>query len=271
MDARTPDGPETTGPARRRLGGIAVTAALAVVGLTEACTARPLSAGAVQERAVQEHAAQAGTRQADTGPADTGPGTPGPREALRLLKEGNRRWASGHARHPHQSVPWRWNVAAKQAPFATVVSCIDSRVPPEIVFDRGIGDMFTIRTGAQALDESVVLGSIEFGPHGYPSARLMVVLGHQQCGAISAAIESIESGVRAPGHIQAVVDALRPAYYVAKTQPGDLADNMTRAQTRLTVCRLRQDPLLRCLAATKGLMIVGGHYYLRSGLVEIIA
>ena len=70
-----------------------------------------------------------------------------------------------------------------QEPFATVISCIDSRVPPEIVFDRGLGDMFAIRTGAQVLDDRVVLGSIEFCPVHYPSARLMVVLGHQRCGA----------------------------------------------------------------------------------------
>ncbi len=238
-----------TAMTRRKLAGIAVTAALAAAGLTDAGAAQALAAS--DEQAYQ--------------------GTPGPREALQLLMEGNRRWSRGRARHPHQSVQWRWHVAGHQDPFATVISCIDSRVPPEIVFDRGIGDMFTIRTGAQALDESVVLGSIEFGPFNYSSARLMLVLGHQKCGAIAAAIEVIESGCRAPGHIQAVVDALRPAYYVAKPQPGDLADNMTRAQTRLTVHRLKQAPLLRKLMTTNGLTIVGGHYYLRSGLVEIIA
>lgn len=238
------------GPAmtRRKLAGTAVIAALAAAGLTDA-------EGAQAQAASDERAYQA---------------SPGPKEALRLLMEGNQRWSSGKARHPHQSVDWRWQMAGHQDPFATVISCIDSRVPPEIVFDRGIGDMFTIRTGAQALDEGVVLGSIEFGPSNYASARLMLVLGHQKCGAIAAAIGVIESGGRAPGHIQAVVDALRPAYRVAKPQPGDLAENMTRAQTRLTVNRLQQDPMLRELMTTSGLKIVGGHYYLHSGLVEII-
>ena len=184
---------------------------------------------------------------------------------------GNWRWARGRPRHPHQSVPWRLHVASHQEPFATVVSCIDSRVPPEIIFDRGIGDMFVIRTGAQALDDLVVLGSIEFGPVNYRSARLMVVLGHQKCGAVIAAIESIESGRPAPGHIQAVVDALRPAYRVAKPLPGDLTDNMIRAQIRLTVRRLRLDPLLRALIAGGRLAIVGGYYHLRSGIVDLIA
>ena len=237
-----------TAMTRRKLAGIAATAALAAAGLTNAEGAQALAAS--DERAYQ--------------------GTPGAQEALQLLVEGNQRWSRGKATHPDQSVQRRLQVAGHQDPFATVISCIDSRVPPEIVFDRGIGDMFTIRTGAQALDEGVVLGSMEFGPSNYSSARLMFVLGHQKCGAIAAAIEVIESGGRAPGHIQAVVDALRPAYNVAKPQPGDLADNMTRAQTRLTVHKLQQDPLLRELMTTKGLTIVGGHYYLSSGVVEII-
>jgi carbonic anhydrase len=154
-----------------------------------------------------------------------------------------------------------------QSPFATVICCIDSRVPPEVVFDAGLGDLFAIRTGAQTLDEQVVLGSIEFGPVNYSTAKLMFVLGHQDCGAVSAAIKVIESGGRAPGHIQAVVDALRPAYRIAKPQPGHLLDNMIRAQTRLTVQRLRRDPVLRKL----DLLIVGGRYDLYAGLVEIIA
>src|SRR6185437_10642320 len=201
----------------------------------------------------------------------TGVSGPSPQDALRLLMLGNRRWARGTAMHPHQSVPWRLHVSEHQEPFATVVSCIDSRVPPELVFDRGIGDLFVVRTSAQTLDDLVVLGSIEFGPVNYRSARLMVVLGHEKCGAVIAAIESIESGKPAPGHIKAVVDALRPAYRAAKPLPGDLVDNMIRAQVRLTVGRLKRDPLLRRVIADNGLLIVGGYYHLRSGAVDIIA
>jgi carbonic anhydrase len=196
---------------------------------------------------------------------------PGPHEALRLLMQGNQRWASGKLEHPHQSAARRRTVAEHQDPFATVVSCIDSRVPPEIIFDRGIGDLFVIRTGAQALDNHVVLGSIEFGPNGYDSARLIFVLGHQRCGAVIAAISAIESGEPAPGHIQAVVNALRPAYRAAAGQPGDLVENMVRAQVRLTVRRLKEDELISELIAKHGLLVVGGRYDLDSGRVEIIA
>lgn len=195
-----------------------------------------------------------------------------PAQALELLMEGNQRWVTGQLEHPHQSVERRLEVAPHQDPFAVVFSCIDSRVPPEIVFDRGVGDLFVIRTGAQALDDLVVLGSIEFGPNGYRSARLIFVLGHEGCGAITAAIQSIQSGVPAPGHIQAVVDALRPAYDVAITQPGDdLVEKMVRAQVVLTVQRLQNDPLIAELIQNEGLKVVGGRYGLASGRVELIA
>jgi carbonic anhydrase len=194
-----------------------------------------------------------------------------PHDALRALLDGNQRWVRGELEHPHQTVERRKEVASHQDPIAVVFSCIDSRVPPEIVFDCGIGDLFVIRTGGEALDDLVVLGSPEFGPSGYSSTRLIVVLGHQRCGAVIAAIESIESEIPAPGHISAIVDALRPAYQAAAGQPGDLVENMVRAQVRLAVATLNADPLLADLAKDQGLLIVGGRYDLESGAVEIIA
>jgi carbonic anhydrase len=194
-----------------------------------------------------------------------------PQEALKVLLEGNARWVRGEPEHPRQTIERRLEVADHQEPFAVVFSCIDSRVPPEIVFDCGLGDLFVVRTGGEALDDMVVLGSPEFGPSGYDSARLIMVLGHKRCGAIIAAIESIETGVPAPGHISAVVDALRPAYHAAVGRPGDLVENMVSAQVELTVEALRADPLLADLAADDGLVIVGARYDLESGAVEIIA
>jgi carbonic anhydrase len=194
-----------------------------------------------------------------------------PQEALKTLLEGNERWMRGELAHPRQTVERRLEVADHQQPFAVIFSCIDSRVPPEIVFDCGIGDLFVIRTGGEALDDMVVLGSPEFGPSGYASARLIVVLGHQRCGAITAAIESIRTKVPAPGHITAIVEALRPAYDAAVTRPGDLVENMVRAQVQLTVAALRADPLLADMVADDGLMIVGARYDLQSGAVDLIA
>jgi carbonic anhydrase len=146
---------------------------------------------------------------------------------------------------------------------------IDSRVPPEIVFDRGIGDLFVVRTGAHTAGD-VALGSVEYGPLEHETA-LIFVLGHQSCGAVKAAIESIRHNTPAPGHVAAVVDALRPAYAVASRQSGDLVDNMVRAQTKLTVAQLRREPTLAPRVTAGKLRIVGGHYSLPTGHVEVIA
>jgi carbonic anhydrase len=193
-----------------------------------------------------------------------------PEQALRLLLAGNRRWVTGGANHPHQSVARREALSHVQHPFATIVSCIDSRVPPELVFDRGIGDLAVIRTGAQVLDDGVVLGSVEFAAD-HLHTPLILIMGHQRCGAVKAAIEVIESGGTAPGHIQSVVDALRPAYAVAVREPGDLLDNMVRAQTRLAVERIRTDPLIQEFVADGRVRVHGAYYSLDSGAASIIA
>ncbi len=193
-----------------------------------------------------------------------------PKQALQLLLAGNRRWVSGQVTHPHQSVEHRVALRPGQRPFAAIVSCIDSRVPPELVFDRGAGDLAVIRTGAQALDDGVVLGSVEFACDQLETP-LVLIMGHQRCGAVKAAIGVIESGGAAPGHIQSVVDALRPAYAAAASGPGDLLDNMVRAQTRLTVARIETEPLIHDLSAQGKLTVHGGYYSLDTGAVTIIA
>jgi carbonic anhydrase len=183
---------------------------------------------------------------------------------------GNRRWVRSRLTRPNQSVARRRALRHEQNPFATVVSCIDSRVPPELVFDRGIGDLAVVRTGAQVLDAGVVIGSVEFTPD-HLATPLILVMGHQRCGAVKAAIETIQSGGTAPGHIQSVVDALRPAYAVAIRQRGNLLDNMVRAQTKLAVNALRAAPLIKKFISQGKLRVVGGYYSLDTGAVSIIA
>jgi carbonic anhydrase len=198
------------------------------------------------------------------GPAHAEPAPRDGHAALYLLLAGNRRWMRGTPVHPNQSVQRREQVAGGQSPFAVVFSCIDSRVPPEVVFDRGLGDLFVVRTGAHAVDD-VTLGSVEFGPAelGTP---LVLVLGHERCGAVIATIEAFaHHGGTAPGHIQAVVHALEPAYRAAVGRPGDLVENTVRAQTRLTVDRLRADPLLA------DRVVIGGRYDLDTGRVDVVA
>ncbi|HEY1644638.1 MAG TPA: carbonic anhydrase [Streptosporangiaceae bacterium] len=257
------------GVTRRGFFGTAGNAGLAVSGAAMAGLAGSVLAGAAPAQASTADPGQGAAEFADgAGPAPDGR-RPGPQEALRILLAGNRRWVLGQARHPRQSRWWRHHLATGQNPFATVVSCIDSRVPPELVFDCGLGEILTLRTGAQTIDDRVVLGSIEYGPATWASTRLILVLGHSGCGAVNDAIKVISSGGRAPGHIQAVVDALRPAYHAALGLPGNQLNNTIRAQIRLTVRRLERQPLLSDLIRRDGLMIVGGHYDLHSGLVTI--
>jgi carbonic anhydrase len=195
-------------------------------------------------------------------------------DPLTILLRGNERWALGKPEHPDQSVARREEQAlvAHQTPFAMVVSCIDSRVPPEIIFDQGIGNIFVIRTAGETIDD-LVLGSIEYGPVINASPQLVMVLGHDRCGAIHEAIHAIEHpDPPPPGHIGALVDALRPAYDIAvKEQPPDLEDHMIDVQVRLMVAVLKHDPVLAQRVADGKLSIVGGRYDLFFGRVSIIA
>lgn len=192
-----------------------------------------------------------------------------PSHALFALRAGNRRWANGDQNHPHESIHRRDAVAAGQDPYAVVFSCIDSRVPPELVFDTGVGDIFVVRTGAHTIDD-VAFGSIEFGPAELDTP-LIFVLGHERCGAVIATINAIQhEGGHAPGHLQAIVDALKPAYNAAIGRPGDLVDNMVREQVRLTVAQLSAAPLLAERITAGTLAIVGGRYDLDNWKVEII-
>ncbi|WP_329561092.1 carbonic anhydrase [Kitasatospora sp. NBC_01266] len=194
--------------------------------------------------------------------------TPGPDEAMRRLVEGNERWVAGELLHPHQTVARRLAVAAGQLPLATVFSCIDSRVPPEIVFDRGVGDLFVVRTAAQTNDD-LIQGAVEYGAE-EAVTPLVVVMGHQRCGAVSFAVDALNDGTEVPAHLVAVVEALKPAYEAAKPLPGDQVDNTIRAQTCLTADQLREDPLLAPLIGEHRVRVVGAYYSLDTGCVEFM-
>lgn len=188
-----------------------------------------------------------------------------PAQAWARLEAGNQHWAAGALEHPDQDLARRRQVAAQQDPLATIVSCIDSRLPPETIFDQGIGDLFAVRTGAQTID-GLVTASIEYGPleNGTP---LIVVLGHARCGAVTAAAHAIQDNQNLPGHLSAIVHLLRPAYHNAAAQPGDLIDNMVRAQISRTVRFLAQDAPLSALIDRGDLGLVGAYYDLDTGLI----
>ena len=158
-------------------------------------------------------------------------GTP-PRQAVAALAAGNARFVAGTATHPDQSVDRRAEVAPAQHPIAVIVSCSDSRVPPEIVFDQGLGDLFVVRCAGNVVSNED-LGSIEYAAE-HQGVRLVVVLGHQRCGAVTAAAQSDH----APGHIDSLVRAIRPAVLAVRGKPGDPIDNAVRANVRLVVHRI---------------------------------
>ncbi|MET9612512.1 carbonic anhydrase [Kitasatospora indigofera] len=220
--------------------------------------------------AVAALAAQLGTGTASAAPSASGgaAGVQGPGEALARLKAGNAAWVADRSAHPDASSARRRDLATHQEPFAVVFSCIDSRVPPELVFDQGLGDLMVIRTAAHTLD-GLVTGSLEYGPAEL-GAPLLVVLGHQRCGAVTAAVKSFQEGARLPGHLADIARDLRAPYEEARRQgtaPEQLVEATIRAQTRQTVAGLRSDRLLRPLVAAGKLRVVGAYYSLDTGEV----
>jgi carbonic anhydrase len=183
--------------------------------------------------------------------------------------EGNERWVNGTLQHPDRDPRQREFVAEKQDPFGVILSCIDSRVPPELLFDTGLGDLFVLRTGGQVV-EPVVTGSVEYGPltSGTP---LIVVLGHQRCGAVKAAYEAMRDGKELPGNLQAISEALRPAYEAAvKEKAADPVDAMVRIHVKQTSADLRSNKSLAPLVKKGDLAVVSAYYSLDSGQVEVL-
>ncbi|NEB36022.1 carbonic anhydrase [Streptomyces sp. SID14515] len=195
----------------------------------------------------------------------TAPRPATPAAALKALAAGNRRWRTLHQRHPHEAAGVRSTLVSGQSPFALILGCIDSRVPPELVFDQGLGDLMTVRSAGEVLDEAV-LGSIAYGvlELGIP---LVVVLGHQSCGAVAAAVHAEETGERLPVHIQYVADQIRPA--IVHGQHGDArVDATVSAQVRLVRSRLAREADLAAKVAAGELAIVGARYELSTQLVH---
>jgi len=211
-----------------------------------------------------------------------------PTDAISKLKEGNKRYTSGNLEHPHQSTEDRAQLAANsyenlgmtpaeaakrraelaksQHPFAIVVGCSDSRVPPEIVFDQGLGDLFVLRVAGNVIDDHS-LGSIEYAVD-HLAVRLILVLGHQRCGAVKAAKETIAAKTKALAHIQSLVSAIQPA--VEATINGDL-ETTVKTNVKDVVQALRlSTPVLKAKVDTGELSVIGGYYNLDTGDVTFL-
>jgi len=187
--------------------------------------------------------------------------------ALQRLLEGNRRYVADQSALD-ASPSRRSQVAGGQKPFAIVLGCVDSRVPPELVFNQGLGELFVIRTAGEVLDQAA-LGSLEFGVEEL-HIPLLVVLGHQRCGAVKAAIEVLDGHGEAGGDIAYLVEALRPAVEHGKRLGGDVWDGAGRAQAAILVEHLKRSPILSAAIEAGALQVVGAWYSLDTGLAEII-
>jgi carbonic anhydrase len=191
------------------------------------------------------------------------------RQAWEQLMAGNERFANGRPEHPEQSVMRRLEVAKGQHPCAIVLTCSDSRVPPEVVFDAGLGDIFVIRVAGNTADDAAI-GSMEYAVE-HLGVPLIVVLGHSRCGAVKAAVETFEKNTRPAGHLGAIVSPIVPAASEVKGQGGDLAENAMRQNILRTVSQLRSSrPILAEALHERKLSIVGARYDLDSGKVTMI-
>ena len=189
-----------------------------------------------------------------------------PAEAISKLKEGNGRYTSGNLQHPGQTAERRTELAKTQHPFAAIVSCSDSRVPPEIVFDQGLGDLFVVRVAGNVINDEG-LGSVEYTVD-HLGTRLILVLGHQRCGAVQAAKETIAAKGKAPGHIESLVTAIKPA--VEATVKDDL-ETTVKANVKNVVQALRSStPILKAKVDSGEIQVIGGYYSLDTGAVTFL-
>jgi len=185
--------------------------------------------------------------------------------AMQELDAGNVRYAGGWPTQPHQTRERRLEIASAQRPFAALLGCSDSRVPPEIVFDQGLGDLFVVRTAGHVVDH-MVLASLEYAVE-HLKVPLIVVLGHTRCGAVAAAIE----GGELPGHLHDLVEAIRPAVEAAEDERAHLLDRAVKENVIRVVAALEASrPVLAHLVQEETLSIVGAVYALETGRVEFL-
>ena len=198
-----------------------------------------------------------------------------PKKAWASLREGNRRFVSGEMRHPSQNTERREKLVAAQHPKAVLFGCSDSRVAAEIIFDQGLGDLFVIRTAGHIID-SAVLGSIEYAVH-VLDTPLIVVLGHDSCGAVKAAVDALRTGEIPPGFLRDVVEKVSPSILNGRREGLKGIDDYEARHVLETSELLRQRSRIIAEKIDDGrLAVVGvtyklddGHAYLRSVLGDV--
>jgi carbonic anhydrase len=185
-------------------------------------------------------------------------------KAMAVLMEGNHRYVTHGETHPDATLERRHELAGGQHPYAVIVGCSDSRVPPELVFDAGLGDLFVIRDAGNVVDE-VVLGSVEYAVQ-HLGVKLVLVLGHESCGAVTAAVNHAREA-----HITTIVEAIQPALNESKGQPGDPVHNCVLANARLAAKQIRESrPVMANAVLHGGVKVQAASYDLRTGKVSLL-
>lgn len=193
-----------------------------------------------------------------------------PDEALTRLITGNRRFADGNLANPRRGNVRRAELAQGQAPFAAILSCSDSRVALEIIFDQGLGDLFVVRVAGNTAVDPLVIGSVEFSAIVLGSPLIMI-LGHEECGAVGAAIDVAANGTALPGALPAVVAPIAPAVAQTSALPAEeRLEAATRVNIRNQVRHLSEQPVLADLIAKGEIAIVGAEYYLHTGRISLV-
>jgi carbonic anhydrase len=189
-----------------------------------------------------------------------------PDAALARLKKGNHRYVGGGMVSQDFGAE-RKQLTGGQNPFAAILSCADSRVAPEYIFDCGLGDLFIVRVAGNFAEEDGI-ASLEYAVK-FLGTPLLVVLGHDKCGAVDAAIKTVKDGAELPGHLPHLVEHIAPAVKMAQSESGDLLTNTIRENVARNVRELKKaSPILSDYVERKKLLVVGGVYKLSDGHIE---
>lgn len=187
-------------------------------------------------------------------------------DALAQIVEGNRRYVADQALHPYDNAARRRNLVGSQKPFACILTCSDSRVPPEMIFDQGLGDLFVVRVAGNTCDDPV-LGSLEFAVLSL-GVKLVVVMGHRECGAVAAAVDHVHfDSLATHSHIDALIELIQPAVRRA-TGAADLLDASVRMNARMVAAQIRESKPVFARLAAEGVRVVPAHYDIESGAVD---
>lgn len=193
-----------------------------------------------------------------------------PEAALARLREGNARFVSGKTRHAHESADWRKHLVGGQKPFATILGCSDSRVPVELVFDQGFGDLFTVRVAGNVIAPDVV-GSIAYAVE-HLATPLIVVVGHHGCGAVTAAVEALQGKTDKLPAVNSLVRLIEPGLpkLLPGNNPSERINSAVEANVRWSVKELSRLPRVPETLASKKIALIGAVYELETGRIRFL-